>query len=38
MKLHVLQKIRAMTGTNIAMDLGTANTLVYTKSGGIVLD
>ncbi len=38
MKLHFLQKIRALTGPNIAMDLGTANTLVYTKNDGIVLD
>ena len=38
MKLHFLKRLRAWMGPNIAMDLGTANTLVYTKNAGIVLD
>ena len=33
-----LEKIRSYFGSYIAMDLGTANTLIYTKEGGIVLD
>lgn len=38
MKLHFVKRIRSWMGPNIAMDLGTANTLVYTKNAGIVLD
>ncbi len=38
MKLDFLRRFRSLMGPNIAMDLGTANTLVYTKSAGIVLD
>ncbi len=38
MRFHFLQRLRSLAGPNIAMDLGTANTLVYTKNAGIVLD
>lgn len=31
-------KIRSYFGSHLAMDLGTANTLIYTKEDGIVLD
>ena len=33
-----LNRLRSFFGTKIAMDLGTANTLIYTKDQGIVLD
>lgn len=35
---HVLQKVLGFFGTDIAMDLGTANTLLYTKKHGIVIN
>ena len=31
MKIHFVKRLRSWMGPNIAMDLGTANTLVYTK-------
>ena len=33
-----LNRFRSFFGAKIAMDLGTANTLIYTKDSGIVLD
>ncbi|MFP6891690.1 MAG: rod shape-determining protein [Nitrospinota bacterium] len=33
-----LNRLRSFFGAKIAMDLGTANTLIYTKDQGIVLD
>ena len=34
----MLQKLLSLFGRNLAMDLGTANTLIYTKEDGIVLN
>ncbi len=36
--MQLLDKVRSYFGSRLAMDLGTANTLIYTKEGGIVLD
>jgi len=36
--MWLLDKIHGLMGQQLAMDLGTANTLIYTKEGGIVLD
>jgi len=33
-----LNRLRSFFGAKIAMDLGTANTLIYTKNHGIILD
>ena len=38
MKFNIFKRLRSWMGPNIAMDLGTANTLVYTRNAGIVLD
>ena len=32
------KRVRGFTGRDIAVDLGTANTLVYVRGRGIVLD
>ncbi len=37
-QLKSLNRLRSFFGAKIAMDLGTANTLIYTKEDGIVLD
>lgn len=38
MSLSIFNKIFSMFSTDLAMDLGTANTLIYVKDQGIVLD
>lgn len=34
----LLNRLKNLMNSDVAMDLGTANTLVYLKDGGIVLD
>ena len=36
--MKLLDQFRSMWGSRMAIDLGTANTLIYTREGGIVLD
>ena len=36
--MTILGELRSLIGDRFAIDLGTANTLIYTKSGGIILD
>ena len=38
MKLNRLFKWLSLESSNLAIDLGTSNTLIYTKSAGVVLD
>ncbi len=38
MKLKRLLKLLSLESSNLAIDLGTSNTLIYTKSAGVVLD
>ena len=38
MKFNRLFKWLSLESSNLAIDLGTSNTLIYTKSAGVVLD
>ena len=38
MKLNRLFKWLSLESSNLAIDLGTTNTLIYTKANGVVLD
>ena len=34
----MLKRLRGMFSTDLSIDLGTANTLIYVKERGIILD
>ena len=34
----MLKRLRGMFSTDLSIDLGTANTLIYVKDRGIILD
>jgi len=36
--MSVIKRIRGMFSTDLSIDLGTANTLIYVRGRGIVLD
>ena len=37
-RMSVIKRIRGMFSTDLSIDLGTANTLIYVRGRGIVLD
>ncbi|MCB1836747.1 MAG: rod shape-determining protein, partial [Alcanivoracaceae bacterium] len=36
--MSLIKRIRGMFSTDLSIDLGTANTLIYVRGRGIVLD
>jgi rod shape-determining protein MreB len=36
--MMMLKRLRGMFSTDLSIDLGTANTLIYVKERGIILD